>query len=83
MFHSILTFDFDLILVSIFGFLGPNGLFLGWGEAHNLYLGRHHKAEKLLFPMLPSFLTFTFYLILRSFLAFLGPIGLFWKSGGG
>ena len=23
MFHSILTFDFDLILVSIFGFLGP------------------------------------------------------------
>ena len=58
-------------------------LFLDRGKAHNLYLGGHHKAEKLLFPMLPSILTFTFYLILRSFLAFLGPIGLFWKSRGG
>ena len=47
MFHSILTFDFDLILVLIFVFLGPNGLFLGWGKSHNLYLDRHHKAEKL------------------------------------
>ena len=83
MFHSILTLDFDLILVLIFGFWGPNGLFFGWGKAHNLYLGRHHKAEKLLFPMLPSILTFIFYLILWSFLAFLGPIGLFGKSGKG
>ena len=81
MFHSILPFDFDFILVSIFGFLDPNGLFLGWGKAHNLYLGRHHKAEKLLFPMLPLIPTLTFYLILGHFLAFLCPIGPFWKSG--
>ena len=36
-FHSILTFDFDLLLVSIFFyFWGPNGLFLDWCKAHNL-----------------------------------------------
>ena len=29
MFPSILTFDFDLILVSFFNFWGPNGPFLG------------------------------------------------------
>ena len=38
-FHSILTFDFDLILVSSLDFWGPNGLFLDWDKAHNLYLG--------------------------------------------
>ena len=38
-FHSILTFDFDLILVSSLNFWGPNGIFLDWGKAHNLYLG--------------------------------------------
>ena len=31
MFSSILIFDFYLILGSFFTFLGPNGLFLGFG----------------------------------------------------
>ena len=41
------------IYAPFLNFWGSNGLFLGWSKAHNLYLGGHHKAAKLLFPMLP------------------------------
>ena len=41
-FHSILTFDFDLILGSFLTFWGPNGLFLGLGEGSKSVLGSPH-----------------------------------------
>ena len=39
MFLSILTFDFDLILVSFFTFWGPNWLFLGLSRVRQLFWG--------------------------------------------
>ena len=39
MFPSILTFDFDLILVSFLTSIGPNGLFLGGGVGFDNCLG--------------------------------------------
>ena len=36
---SILTFDFDFILGLFFTFLGPNGLFSGWGRVRQLFWG--------------------------------------------
>ena len=40
-------------------------------------LGSDHRAEKLLFSVLPSIITPVFDLFLGSFLA---PNGLFWES---
>ena len=48
MFLSILTFDFDLILVSFFTFLGPNGLFFGLGLGSTTVLGSTNVVEQLL-----------------------------------
>jgi len=75
---SILTFDFDLILGSFFYFLGPNGLFLGFGKGSINVLGSIHVVENLSFCIFPSFLIFDFYLILGSFLIFGALMGYFW-----
>ena len=70
MLPSILTFDFDLILGSIFTFRGPIGLFLGLVFNSKTVLGSAHVVEQLSFSMFPSILTFDFDLILGSFLTF-------------
>ena len=77
MFPSILTFDFDLMLVSFLAFWGPNGLFLGLGSSSKAIFGSTHIVEHLSFSMFLSILTFEFDLILGSFFTFWGPNGLF------
>ena len=47
MFHSILTFNFDLILGSLFTFGGPNGLFLEFGKGSKIVLESTHVVEQL------------------------------------
>ena len=53
MFLSILTFDFDFILGSLFTFWGPYGLYLELGKGSNTVLGSTNVVEQLLFSMLP------------------------------
>ena len=50
---SILTFDFDLILMPFLTFLGPNGLVLGLGKGSYTILGSTHVVEQLSFSLLP------------------------------
>ena len=84
MFSSILTFDFDLILGSLWTFfLGPTGLFLGLGKGSKTFLRSTHLVEQLSFSMFPSILTIDFDLIFGSFLTFWGPNGLFLGLGKG
>ena len=65
----------------IFGFLGPNGLFLGLGKGSNTVLGSTHVVEQLSFSMFPSTLAFDFDLMLGSFLTFWAIMGYFWNWG--
>ena len=67
MFLSNLTFDFDLILGSIFTFRGPIRLFLGLVFDSKTVLGSAHVVEQLSFSMFPSILTFDFDLIWGHF----------------
>ena len=62
LFLSILTFDFDLILGSLFTFWGPNGLLLGLRKSSKTVLGSTHVVEQLSFD-----------LILGLILSFWGP----------
>ena len=77
MFSSIITFDFDLILGSLFTFWGPTGLYLGSGQGSKPIFGSNH-AEQFLFSLVPPILTFDFDTILGSFLALMG---YFWDWG--
>ena len=78
LFLSILTFDFDLILGSLFTFWGPDRLFFGSGKGSKTVLESTHVVlEQLRFFIVPSILTFDFELILGSFWTFWGPNGLF------
>ena len=70
LFLSILRFDFYLILVSFFTFLGPNGLFLGLWKGSKTVWGSTYVVEQLSFSMLTSILTFDFDLIWRLFLSY-------------
>ena len=81
MFHSILTFNFDLILGSFLTFWGPNGLFLGLRKRSKTVLGSTHIVEQFSFCMFSSILIFDFYLISGLFLTFLGPNGAFLGLG--
>ena len=60
MFPSILTFDFDLNLGSLFTFWGPKGLFLGFGKGSKPVSGSTRMVEQLLFSTVPLILTFNF-----------------------
>ena len=60
LFPSILMFDFDLILGLFLTFLGPNGLFLGFGYGSITGLGSTYVGEQLLFCTFPSILIFVF-----------------------
>ena len=64
MFLSNLTFDFDLILGSIFTFRGPIVLLVIDSKT---VLGSAHVVEQLSFSMFPSILTFDFDLIWGHF----------------
>ena len=75
LFLSITTFDFDLMLGSVFTFLGPNGLFFGrpgnngvsrypsyqksFGLTENFDLTYRYDNTKMLCPMV--FLRMSFY----------------------
>ena len=69
LFLSILTFEFDLILLSFFTFWGSNGLFFGLGEGLQTVLGSTQVVEQPSFsgPVGPEMLVplnykcFTFY----------------------
>ena len=74
MFLSNLTFDFDLILGSIFTFRGPIVLLVIDSKT---VLGSAHVVEQLSFSMFPSILKLDFDLISGSLLTFGGPNGLF------
>ena len=78
---SILTFDFDLILVSFFTFWGPNGLFFGLGYGSKKVFGSSIVLEQLLFSIVSLILTFDFDLIFGSVFDFLGPYALFLGLG--
>ena len=67
MFFSILTFDFDLILGSIFTFFGPQRDVFGVRVGLKTVLGSTHIVEQRSFCMLPSILTFYFDLFLGHF----------------
>ena len=58
---------FRLYFGVIFAYWDPDGLFLGSRYFSKTFLGSDHKAEKLLFSVLPSITTFVFDLILGSF----------------
>ena len=60
MFSSILTFDFGLILGSLFTFLGPNWLIMGSGYGSKTISGSNHIVEQLSFSMVPPILTLKF-----------------------
>ena len=79
----LLTFDFDLILGSIFAFWGLNGLFLELEWGLRTVLGSTLVLEQLSFYLCLSILTFYFDLIWGSFLTFWGPNGLFSGVGVG
>ena len=81
MIPSILTFDFNLIVGSLFTFWGPNGLFFGLGSGSKAIFGSTHIVEQLSFSMIPSILTFKFDLILGSFLIFVALMGYFGSWG--
>ena len=55
-------------------FFSPNRLFLSCGNLKK-NMGFDHKAEKLLFSVLPLIKTFVFGLVLGSFWAFWSPNG--------
>ena len=55
MFHSILTFDFDLILGSFLTFWGPNGLLFVLGKGLTTVFGCTHVVEQFPFSMFVSF----------------------------
>ena len=77
LFLSILKFDFDLILGSVFTFWGPNGLFLDLRKGSTTVLRSNNVVEQLSFSMFLSILTFYFDFILGSFFTFWGPYGQF------
>ena len=64
------SFNFDLILGSVFYFLGPNWLFFGLEKGSKTVLESTHVVEQLSFCMFLSILTFDFDLILGLFLTF-------------
>ena len=50
---SILTFEFELILVSFLNFWGPNGLFLGSIWSSETVLGSTRVVKQLSFSNIP------------------------------
>ena len=56
-------------------FFSPNGLFLSCGNVFKKNMGFNHKAETLVFSVLPLITTFVFGLVLGSFRAFWSPYG--------
>ena len=78
MLPSILTFDFDSILVPFLTCWGPNWLFLGLGWGSTIVLRSNHVVEQLFFFKVPSILTFDFDLNFGSVLTFWALTGYFW-----
>ena len=84
MFPSILTFDFDLVLMSFFFLLfwALKGIFRVRYDSKTI-LGSTYAVKQLLFSMFPSILIFDFDLILGSILTFCGPLWAIFRVGVG
>ena len=82
-FLSILTFDFDLILLGNLHFFGPILAIFGVGVAFDNHfgLGSTHAVQQLSFSMFSSILTFDFYLFWDIYFSFGGPNELFLGLG--